>query len=102
MHDVAEQEYARWNELLKQQLPIYVDSRVMFIDPVFRALMNFKLSMFSQMLSIYHNLGREFDLSGPILETFEAKIGQPREAILSLPILADPMAIGTNFLLSHL
>ena len=95
LNEVAEQEFSRWNELLKQQLPIYVDSRVMFIDPVFRALMNFQLRMFSQMLSIYQELGRQFDLSGPILSTFESKIAEPREAILSLPILKDPLAIGT-------
>ena len=68
----------------------------MFIDPVFRALMNFQLRMFSQMLSIYQNLGREFDVVGPILSTFESKIAGPREAILSLPILKDPLSIG-NF-----
>lgn len=93
-NDFAEREYTRWNDLLKQQLPIYIDSRVIFIDPVFRALMNFQLRMFSQMLSIYQEMGRQFDLSGPLLETFEKRVAEPREALMALRIIANPMGVG--------
>lgn len=94
-NDQAEREFSRWNMMIKEQLPLYIEYRVQFIDPVFRALMNFQLRMFSQMLTIYQELSKELGVQpGPIIDRFEKAIEAPREAIMALRIISNPMAIG--------
>ncbi|TPX32298.1 hypothetical protein SmJEL517_g04559 [Synchytrium microbalum] len=60
--DQATREYENVNNLLKQQLPVFLDLRVQFIDPCFQTLFWYQLKVYTCLTNnLYGLVGENFD-----------------------------------------
>ncbi|RHZ49707.1 hypothetical protein Glove_517g2 [Diversispora epigaea] len=73
----ATQEYDHYNDLLKEELPIFFEYRSEFIEPVFETFYNIQLNIFTILLErleqLIDNTGEYFDIETDIIEGYERK-----------------------------
>ncbi|ODV61985.1 amphiphysin [Ascoidea rubescens DSM 1968] len=91
---IAQEEYDYYNNLLKSELPFLFQYQAEFIQPLFVSFYYMQLSIFYTLYNRMEELKIPyFDLSGDILESFNAKRGNIHEQAEALGI--------THFKIGH-
>ncbi|KAI8904464.1 hypothetical protein EDD86DRAFT_249825 [Gorgonomyces haynaldii] len=85
--DQATREYNNVNNLLKQELPVFLGLRVDFIDPCLLTFYNYQVRVFHTLYGIFYQAASDhFDLSTTALASYEIRANQTSALLTSLNV----------------
>lgn len=85
--DLAAREYNNINNLLKQDLPVIIATRVDFIDPCFLAFYEYQVKVYHTLYGIFYGVVNDnFDVNTSAAASYEAKAHAVQQLLNSLTI----------------
>lgn len=85
----ASRDFDSVNDLLKAQLPVYIDLRVPFIDPILESLLLFQLKFFTNLLQSSQPMDQFTDSSLSIINGYNKRFPEVQEVLDHLTILSE-------------
>ena len=71
--ETAQRDYENYNQLLKSQLPVYIQNRIQFIDPVLETMVVFQDHYFSSLCTMLQPLKGIVDMSTSAVDGYVRK-----------------------------
>ncbi|KXS09954.1 BAR-domain-containing protein [Gonapodya prolifera JEL478] len=83
----ASDECGRVTELLKAELPLFLDLRVRFVDPCFQTLYAVQLNVYRTLAGVFEHLAQSVDQSSTPIVGFQARKPYVDQVVESLTVL---------------
>lgn len=89
--DVAFAEYEKYNMLLKSELPVYIQLRIDFIDPILLSMLEFQNTLFSEMCRNLEPLKSATDMRFSAMDGFEIQKESINAMFNEITLLSAPI-----------